>query len=184
MKWLWNHCRRREDISLLAASALGEREKLEAEQHLAACHECCTYFGEIQSRTAPLAAWEKSVSAIEATPAAQKRWAKAVQECGRSVPPLVSAWRILWRELIWPSRYAWSGMAALWVAMLLINGQLSDNRTSDAGARAAASQDMIQAWQEQVRVLAELAQPTFAIPAPPPYIPRPRSQREQAWAVI
>ena len=27
-------------------------------------------------------------------------------------------WRIVWLELIWHSRYAWSGMAALWVAIV------------------------------------------------------------------
>lgn len=93
-------------------------------------------------------------------------------------------WRIVWGELIWPSRYAWSGMAALWVAMLVINGQLSDHRPGATGTRAASTQEIMQAWAEQNRVLALLIQPAVAVPAPPPYVPRPRSQKAQDWAII
>jgi hypothetical protein len=208
MKWFWNRCRRRQDTSLLAAGALGEKEKIELERHLAACEECRNYYGEIKTLTAPWAGWEKRLSAIEATPAAQKRWARGVQETAQAssspnhnhnLNPNPNPQRLrlrlglrlgtkflrfVWGELLWPSRYAWSGMAALWVAMLVINGQLSDHRTSGAGDRAASSQDMIQAWEEQNRVLAELTQPAYVLPAPPPYIPRPRSQKERNWAII
>jgi hypothetical protein len=75
-------------------------------------------------------------------------------------------------------------MAALWVAMLVIQGQLSDHRMSDATARAASSQDILQAWAEQNRVLAELAQPALGVPVPPADLPRPRTQRKQDWAII
>jgi hypothetical protein len=92
--------------------------------------------------------------------------------------------RVLWRELLWPSRYAWTGLAALWVAMLVINAQLSEPRPSDAGARAESSQEMRQAWEEQNRVLALLIQPTEVVPAPPPGIPRPRSQKARDWTII
>jgi anti-sigma factor RsiW len=207
MKWIWNRCRRRQDISLLAAGALGQEEKIELERHLATCDECRTYFGEIKTLTAPLVAWEKNLSGIEITPAARMRWAKAVQEAARvSVPNLNpnpnllihsagkrlglrlrlgrGFWRIVWGELIWPSRYAWSGMAALWVAMLVIDGQLSDNRKSDTGARAASTQEIMQAWAEQNRVMALLIQPAVVVPAPPPSIPRPRSQKALDWAII
>jgi hypothetical protein len=100
-------------------------------------------------------------------------------------PPLPQrVWQIIWGELIWPSRYAWGGMAALWAAMLVINGQLSDHRMNDTGARAFSSQEMIQAWEEQNRVLAELGPPAFVVPAAPPITPGPRSQRKQDWAII
>lgn len=189
MKWFWHRCRRRRrDVCLLAAGALGEDERPELERHLAACGECRNYHGEIKALAAPLAGWEKDFSTVEATPAAQKRWARAVQETGAPSGVwrflLKHAWRIVWGELIRPSRYAWAGMAALWVAMLIINGQLSGPRMRGAGDRASSAQKMIQAWEEQNRVLAELAQPASVIPAPPPSVPRPRSQREQDWAII
>jgi len=187
MKWIWNNCRR-EDICLLAAGALGEEEKIKLEHHLAECQKCRDYYGEIKALTAPLTGWEKSLSAIEATPAAQQRWASAVQESGapttdRNRLPQ-RAWQIIWRELIWPSRYAWGGMAALWAAMLVINAQLSDHRAHDMGVGDVSSQEMIQAWVEQNRVLADLAQPASAVPAAPPIRPRPRSERERDWEII
>jgi len=188
MKWFWNRCHRRQHISLLAAGALGQEEKIELERHLAACDECRTYYAEIKTLTAPLISWEKNLSGIEATPAARMRWAKAVQEAtAPSVvhqSPLQSIWRIVWGEFIWPSRYAWSGLAALWVAMLVINGQLSDHRTHDTGARAASTQEIMQAWAEQNRVMALLIQPAVVVPAPVPPVPRPRSQKSQDWAII
>ncbi len=203
MKWIWNRCRRRQDISLLAAEALGQDERLELERHLAACDECRTRYGEIKTLTAPLVEWEKILSGIEATPAARMRWAKAVREAARASAPnpnpnpnllIRSAekrlglgtgfWRTVWLELILPSRYAWSGMAALWVAMLVINGQLSDHQTNEAGTRVASTQEIMQAWAEQNRVLALLIRPAADLPTPPPYIPRPRSQKARDWAII
>jgi hypothetical protein len=188
MKWIWNRCRHRPEVCLLAAGALGDEEKIELGSHLAACLECRDYYGEIKTLTAPLAGWEKNASHIEVTPAAQKRWAAAVQEAGAPfalrLPPLKNVWRIVWGELIRPNRHAWAGMAALWVVMLAINAQLSHHRGSDAGARAPSSQDMIQAWEEQNRVLAELTQHAFAGPAPPPNLPRPRSQRARDLEIL
>jgi predicted anti-sigma-YlaC factor YlaD len=188
MKWIANRCRRRRDISLLAAGALGGAEKAGLESHLAACQECRDYYAALTTLTAPLADWEESLSAIEATPAARMRWAGAVREAAVSsaVRPsrLANVWQSFWRELIWPSRYAWTGMAALWVLMLAVNGRISDRPIIEAGAHSSSPREMMQAWEEQNRILAELAQPSFVAPAAPPNVPRPRSQRERDWAII
>jgi anti-sigma factor RsiW len=184
----WHRCPRRKDVGLMAAGALNEEEKIEVQRHLADCEECRIYCGQIKSLTVPLAGWEKNFSSIQAAPAARMRWAAVVREAGLSSalrqPPLKNVWRILWGELIRPSRHAWAGMAALWVLMLAVNAQLSDHRSSGAGARASSSQDMIQAWVEQNRVLAELTQPALTLPAAPPDLPRPRSQRERGWEIL
>ena len=189
MKWIWNRCRRRRpDLCLLASGALGEEEKIELTNHLAACRECRGYYGEIKALTAPLAGWEKDLSPIEATPAARMRWARAVQEADKPIavhqPLLKNVWRIAWRELIWPSRLAWTGMAALWVVMLAVNGRLSDHRMIQAGARAPSAQEMLQAWEEQNRVLAELTQAAHVAPVAPSALPPPRSERERDWEII
>jgi hypothetical protein len=75
-------------------------------------------------------------------------------------------------------------MAALWVVMLAVNGRLSDHRMVEAGASPSSTQDMMEAWKEQNRVLAELTQPAFVLPAAPPVLPRPRSDRELDWKIV
>jgi hypothetical protein len=192
MKWIWNRCSRRQEASLLAGGTLGEAEKIAMESHLAACQECRGYYSEIKTLTAPMADWEKKLPSIEVTPAARMRWARAVQETApassspnpRKLLLGIRFWQIIWRELIRPSRYAWAGMAALWVVMLAVNGHLSDHRMIEAGAHSSSAQDMMQAWEEQNRVLAELTQPAFAVPAAPSNLPRPRSERERDWEII
>src|SRR5580658_4824441 len=117
MKWIWDRCRdRQQDICLLAAGALSEEEKTVIEHHFAECGRCQNYYAGIKALTAPLADWEKSLSAIESTPAAQLRWVRAVQASGatteRRESLLQRGRQVVWRELILPSRYAWGGMAA------------------------------------------------------------------------
>jgi hypothetical protein len=194
MKWIWNRCRRRQDVSLLAGGALGEEEKIELENHLAVCQECRVYFKEIKALTAPLAGWEKNLAPIEATPRARLRWARAVQEAAlhSSTPNPgrlrlgTRVWQVVWRELIRPSRYAWGSMAAIWVVMLAVNGQLSDHRMIEASDHSSSARDMMMAWVEQNRVLAELTQPAFGftMPATPAILPRPHSERERDRAII
>jgi hypothetical protein len=75
-------------------------------------------------------------------------------------------------------------MAALWVVMLAVNGRLSDHRMIEAGGHSSSPQEMMHAWGEQNRVLAELTQPALAVPAAPPILPRPRSEREQDWKIV
>jgi anti-sigma factor RsiW len=187
MKWI--RCRhRRPDICLLVAGELGGEQKLELEHHLAACRECRYYLNEMQTLTAPLTDWEKDFVPIEITPAAQMRWARAVQAADQPTPvhqPLLkNLWRIVWFELIWPSRRAWMGMAALWLVLLAVNGRLSDHRMIRAGASASSSREMMQAREEQNRVLVELTQPAFVIPAAPSAPPRPRSERSRNREII
>jgi len=188
MKWFNNRCRHREEVSLLAGGALRADEKNEVERHLAACSECRTYYGELKKLTESLAEWEKEFTAIEATPAAQIRWAKAVQQTRQPSTPhqplLKNVWRIVWRELIWPSRHAWTGMAVLWAIILFINARISDSRTFGVNIQAAAKPDLMEAWQEQNRVMAELTQPSFTVPVAPAVISRPRSELDLRWKII
>jgi anti-sigma factor RsiW len=171
MKWPLNRCRhRRQEISLLAAGALGEEDKGELEHHIAACEECRRYHNGMKAVAAPLANWEKPLSAIEATPVAQMRWARAVRETEKPIsvrqPLWNRVWRIVWGELIWPSRRAWAGMAALWLVILAVNGRLADHKTNKAGD--SSGEDIMQALREQNHVLADLIGPAMVIPPAPP----------------
>jgi hypothetical protein len=185
-----NHCHRLPEISLLAAGALGEAEKIELKRHLTDCLECRIYHAEIADLVEPLHRWEKNLSGIEVSPAAKMRWDSAVKAAAApsNTPPspVPALWRVMWRELILPSRYAWAGMAALWLAMLVINGNLSGHATGSAGRIAVSTQEMQTNWEEQNRVLAELSQPSLGStdPAPPPAALRPRSEKARDWEVI
>jgi hypothetical protein len=83
-----------------------------------------------------------------------------------------------WLELIWPSRRAWAGMAALWLAVLAANLDMKVTSTPAPSVRATPNRELVRALEEQRRLLAELL-PPFS-PAPiktPPPSDRPRSER-------
>ena len=170
-------CHRRREVCLFAAGALPEQDRPEIEQHLAACAGCRDYYNEIKTLAAPLANWEKNFAQLEPTQAMRSRWAGAVQtsaaEAVAREPLLKWVWRNVWRELIWPSRRAWVGLAALWLVLLAVNARLSDHPMQMAGARSPSPADIMLSWDEQTRLLAELTQPAMVHSAPvnPPAAP-------------
>ena len=83
----------------------------------------------------------------------------------------------IWLELLWPSRRAWAGIAVLWLALLAANFGMKATATSSTAARSHKG-ELVQAVEEQRRLLAELLPPTKPQPAEPPRPgSRPRSQR-------
>jgi anti-sigma factor RsiW len=177
-------CPRRPEASLLAAGALDPAQKEDIERHLAACADCRSYYSEIAVLSASFANWEKELSPIEATPAAQNRWRDVVRT---SAPPPKSEALIatFWRELILPNRFIWSSLAAIWIAMFFINWQLARNQTPSLSSEAGApsQREISEALEFENRVLAELTEPIFTVPAPsPPAVPAPRSQKRRDWA--
>jgi len=191
MKRLWNPCaRHRESICLLAAGALPEAGRGAVENHLAACADCRNYFDEIKRAATPFANWKKDFAHLEPDQALQERWAKAVRAAGQSEPvgrvragEAVFGWC---REVIWPCRRAWAGMAALWLVMWTINARMSGVPNGALNAQSAtATTAMIQTLAEQRQVLAELFPPVESQPAEPPRQnnTRPRSEVRTTWGL-
>jgi len=60
----------------------------------------------------------------------------------------------LWNELIWPSRRAWAGLAAVWVALAVVHFSQHDR-----GATFQVSPDpqILEAWNEQQAIFEQLA---------------------------
>jgi anti-sigma factor RsiW len=193
MNWFWSECRRfRREVCLLAIGALPEQDRPRLEQHLAACAGCLNYYNEIKSVAAPLAGWEKNFARIEPTQATRNRWAGAVLAAAAPAvrrPLLKAVSRNVWRELIWPCRRAWVGLAALWLVLAAVNIRLSDHPMQWAGAGSSSASAMMQSWEEQTRILAELTQPPVVYSPPvntplaPPNPARPRSERKQDWQI-
>jgi hypothetical protein len=87
----------------------------------------------------------------------------------------------VWRELIWPCRRAWAGIAALWVVMWGINRGLSDTQNAALNVSSVSAPALFEALEEQRRMLTELIPPANSQPAEPPRRnPRPRSDRQPA----
>lgn len=191
MKWFWNRCRRhRETICLLASGALPEREKAEVENHLASCAGCQRFLDEMKMVTVPLANWEQSFARVEPDQALLMRWAKAVHAAADQNPvrPFTpkTVCSALWRELFWPCRHAWTGMAALWLVMWGINLGLSGGQKNVMAANSGSAPAMWQAIEEQRQLLAELIPPASSSqPAEPPRRnnPRPRSEKRMKWRI-
>ncbi len=91
---------------------------------------------------------------------------------------LAKATRLLFLELIWPSRRIWTGLAAVWILIFIFN--LSQRDPSELMARKSPppSLEMILAFQQQEKLLAELIGPNEPhVAAPPkPLLPQPRSE--------
>jgi hypothetical protein len=86
----------------------------------------------------------------------------------------------VWRELIWPCRRIWVGLAPVWVALLVFNMTHSEHRQTVTAQSRIPPGEMRLALQEQQRILAEIIGPNpAASPAEPPRRPnlQPRSER-------
>ena len=86
--------------------------------------------------------------------------------------------RLLWQELIWPSRRIWTGLAAVWVLIFIVNVAQRDPAEVLARKTPASATDAILAWRQQERMLAELMATTAPAEAEPrkTTLPRPRTE--------
>ena len=93
--------------------------------------------------------------------------------------PTTPGWFALaWRELIWPCRGIWAGLAAVWILLLAANLSWTDRPTAIARRAPEPSAEVLLAFWRQERSLAELIEPhppRLAVPAKAA-LPRPRSQ--------
>jgi hypothetical protein len=71
----------------------------------------------------------------------------------------VAAGWTLWRELIWPSRRIWAGLACAWVAILVLNVAFSEPTTRVANKSEPRSREEMQSLIEQRRMLAQMLDP-------------------------
>ena len=191
MKWFLNRCRRqRQNLCLLASGVLAKQEVAENENHLAACSGCRKYYAEIKMTALPFATWENHFEQIEPRPAVQVRWAKAIESAGRrkSISTLSPKVALLecWRELIWPARRIWIGLATAWVLILAVNLNLKSGGPNMSATKSSGSADFIMALREQEQVMAELTErpEPKAVEPPRQFVPQPRSERRREFFTI
>jgi len=73
-------------------------------------------------------------------------------------------------SLFWPSPYAWGGLAAAWVLILIVNLSSGDRPAVMAQTSTPLSPQLMAAVREQQRMLAEL----IGQPESPPVADRPK----------
>jgi hypothetical protein len=85
---------------------------------------------------------------------------------------------LVWKELIFPSRRIWAGLAAVWLLILVANFSMRDHPQM-AVAKSSSSREMIMAFKQQQQLLTELIGPNEVPVAEPqkPHPSRPSSQR-------
>lgn len=84
----------------------------------------------------------------------------------------------LWRELILPSRLAWSGLAATWILIAMLHAAQSPTSPEQA-IRPAARQEMAAGFIEQQKLLGELLTdrtPAVEADRPKTFSPKPRTE--------
>jgi hypothetical protein len=93
---------------------------------------------------------------------------------------LVSCPNAIWRELIWPARRVWSGLAVVWLLIFAVNFSIRDHSEIKV-AKSAPSPEVIMAFRQQQQLLSEL----IGADDPPvgesqkTYVPRPASERRR-----
>lgn len=186
MNLFFNSCRRqRRDISLLVAGVLPESGRDAVQQHLAVCPACRQYHDEIKTATAPLASLREDLAALQPTPAARERWAAAIQAV--AVPPRPASAAVFaaghgfsWREVLWPYRRVWAGLAPVWVVIIVGNLSLRGPAPAPAASASPAPQMTAMAFKDRQNMLAEvmLDHPTAPEASRPKIYPaKPRSDR-------
>jgi hypothetical protein len=126
MKYLFSPCRKyREDLCAATSSDLSARNRGGLEHHLQACTDCQKYRDEIEIVTSLLAAGGKLFPEVEPRETTQTRWARdfeAAVEPAHSIATRVFLGFLDWsRDMVWPHRRIWAGMAAIWVLIVGLN---------------------------------------------------------------
>ena len=91
----------------------------------------------------------------------------------------------LWRELVWPCRRIWTGMAAVWVLLAIVNlAQRDGSRSNHANSALAAPMMMsLQAQQRWVNELLADRSPPPEVVRPRIYSPKPRTETSEVITV-
>ena len=97
-------------------------------------------------------------------PKLEQMWPSVAAVCDRRGSREVGAHRaplqLLWRELIWPCRRVWAGLACAWTLIIVVHVASSEPTTRDTGKTPPQSREEMQALAEQRRMLAQLIEPT------------------------
>jgi hypothetical protein len=86
--------------------------------------------------------------------------------------------KTFWCELIFPCRRIWTGLAAVWILIFMVNFSQRDPSELMARKTPSPSPEMIVTFRQQEKLLAELIGPNETQATEPPRIfsPKPRTE--------
>ncbi len=104
----------------------------------------------------------------------------------QSQPTFLVAWLLrcsnrIWLELVFPCRRIWTGLAAVWILLFIINSSERDPVSSVTG-QTVRSQPVMMSWQVQQRWMNELLADRSSPPEadrPKTFSPKPRTENNE-----
>ena len=168
----------RENVTLLANSALPEPDQAPVRDHLAHCAPCREYYEEIAKLSGEFREWAKSEPAVEAGAAFRARWMQSIKAADGPTPTSLPARISRWTEWLWPSPIAWGALAAVWVCLLFLQWATPAPRATGHDLARSPSDGTVITFAQRQRELSALLENLAPPPAPSkPGPPGPRSQR-------
>jgi hypothetical protein len=92
--------------------------------------------------------------------------------------------QVLWRELIFPCRRIWAGLAAVWMLILVLNMPAGEKHTQLAQIASPPDKQVLAVLREQKEMLAQFIEPMMPSPAIRPKIPGPRGELLQTITLV
>ena len=189
MKQIFGVCARsRRYICLQASGELRSEHRARLQSHLAVCPRCRQYHDDIRGVAGALATWERSFGAVEPRQAVLARWEKDLTdaiELQQSTRESRSYWLLDWcREMVWPYRRIWTGMAAVWLFLFGVNLFERDPARTAAAQSSPPSLEMVRAYLSHEGFVGgpmARAQKPVAAPSGSP-APGPRSEQRRKSA--
>ena len=184
VKWSWNKCGRYEvNLSLLAADALADEDRIGVQAHLDECPACQVRFAELKALAGYGEQLRSALPQVEASVALRRRWMTAVRGSAQSQREIPLASGVIWRS---GRRLAWGSLAAMWVLVLFFRFSAPDApRPASLAAAPPSLREVLLVLKVERRessTRASVSDPTKNRPRQPDTLP-PRSQRPGADAV-
>ena len=172
-------------------SELDAKTTLEIEQHLAGCPACARLFAQEQKLEARITAGLNRGSRTAALWAQIEREVADASSASRPRPPALVPQPVGWPAVLgalgaqlragWQaSRWAWTGLAAVWAVILVLNLAAREPEAPlVAGQEVPSASEMRLALEQKYLLMSELALTSEPAPAdkPKPARPSPHSER-------
>ena len=91
---------------------------------------------------------------------------------------------ILWRELVLPCRGIWTGLAAAWLVILVLNMPAGEKHTQLATSSSPPDKQVLAVLREQKEMLAQFIEPMNTSPAIRPKTRGPRGELVQTITLV